>query len=383
MLIAAAVSVALFFAPAQPAAEKPLVTAERSPGQGIQPQTLVGGDGALHLLTYHGDARGGDLFYQRRESGGAWSKAQRVNSTPGSAVAVGNSRGGQIALGHDGAVHVAWNGATTGKPKGEGSPMLYSRLTGGADAFQKQRNLMTRSRELDGGGSVAADSNGRVYVVWHGLPSDPKAKGESDRRVFVAASTDDGATFAPEEPVSEGVNGACGCCGLRAAALPDGALLILYRAAGERVNRDMRLLRSCDGAKTFADVRLDPWKLDTCPMTTASAAPLRPGAVAAWETQQRIRWATLRADGKPVEAHDVATGGKGQRYPAVAVDAAGRVMVAWTEGMRWNTGGKACWQVFDSAGKPIADAAGEVEGVAPWGLVAAAPRPGGGFFVFY
>ena len=34
--------------------------------------------------------------------------------------------------------------------------------------FEPQRNLMQETFALDGGGSVAADAEGNVYVAWHG-----------------------------------------------------------------------------------------------------------------------------------------------------------------------------------------------------------------------
>jgi hypothetical protein len=54
----------------------------------------------------------------------------------GSALAIGTIRGGQIAIGRGGRIHVAWDGSSVVRSKGplnpeagqRGSPMLYSRL---------------------------------------------------------------------------------------------------------------------------------------------------------------------------------------------------------------------------------------------------------------
>jgi hypothetical protein len=46
--------------------------------------------------------------------------------------------------------------------------MLYARLNDGRTAFEAQRNVMQFAAGLDGGGTVAADSQGRVFVAWHG-----------------------------------------------------------------------------------------------------------------------------------------------------------------------------------------------------------------------
>src|SRR4051794_1753465 len=191
------------------------VTLSKTPAGGIQPQAVLDAKGNLHLLCFQGEAKGGDLMYVRREAG-KFSQPQRVNSQDGSAIATGTIRGGQLALGKDGRIHVAWNGSGAAEPKNPimGVPMMYARSNGGGTGFEPQRNLMTKSAVLDGGGSLAADRNGNVYVAWHGLGAD-LAKGEENRKVWVAISNDDGKTFAAEKSAWNEKTGACGCCGMR------------------------------------------------------------------------------------------------------------------------------------------------------------------------
>lgn len=180
----------------------------RVPASGIQPQAAIDSRGTLHIVYYTGDPHHGDLHYARSEDGGAnFSPALPVNQG-GSAISAGTIRGAQIALGKGGRVHVTWNGANnngplnadSGKP---GAPMLYSRLNDSGTAFERQRNLMFHSFGLDGGGSIAADSDGNVYVSWHGIGM-PEAKatgkeGEGRRRVWLTKSEDDGKTFSTEK----------------------------------------------------------------------------------------------------------------------------------------------------------------------------------------
>jgi hypothetical protein len=101
-------------------------------------------------------------------------------------------------LGKNGRVHVAWNGSSKAQPKNPfgHSPMLYTRLHDAGTAFEPQRNLMQVSDLLDGGGTVAADSAGNVYVAWHGVSK--VARGEVSREVWLAHSTDEGKTFGQE-----------------------------------------------------------------------------------------------------------------------------------------------------------------------------------------
>ena len=86
----------------------------KTPDGGIQPQAVADGRGTVHLLFFRGDPMHGDLFYAKRNPGqtGGFLLPIRVNSEAGSAIATGTIRGGQIALGPKGKVHVAWNGST-------------------------------------------------------------------------------------------------------------------------------------------------------------------------------------------------------------------------------------------------------------------------------
>src|SRR5690349_10003390 len=85
------------------------VTTMRVPDGGIQPQ-VVEKDGTVHLLYFSGAPEKGDLYYVRsRNYGQTFSRPIRVNQAPGSAIAVGNIRGAQLAVGKNGRVHVAWN----------------------------------------------------------------------------------------------------------------------------------------------------------------------------------------------------------------------------------------------------------------------------------
>jgi hypothetical protein len=231
----------------------PRVTVLETPDGGIQPQAVVDARGTLHLIYFKGEEGAGDLFYVRREAGKErFSEALRVNSQPGSAVAIGSIRGGQIALGKAGRIHVAWNGSV--------KAMNYARLNDAGTAFEEQRNLMQGTAILDGGGTVAADDAGNVYVAWHALKAGGE-RGEDKRQVWVARSTDEGKTFSKEAPAWAEPTGACGCCSLRAFADGKGSVYLLYRSANAGVNRDTYLLTSTDKGKSFLGARIHKWKV--------------------------------------------------------------------------------------------------------------------------
>src|SRR3954462_14168986 len=185
------------------------VSLVRVPHGGIQPEAVVDARGVLHLLYFFGsDARAGDLFYVRsNDEGTTFSAPIRVNSQEHSAIATGTIRGGQLAIGADRRVHVAWNGSDQATPRGlinpatgqPSSPFLYARSNAEGTAFEPQRNLTRRSYGIDGGGSIAADAAGNVYAVWHALAVGG-ANGEDHRLVWIARSHDNGVTFDQEQP---------------------------------------------------------------------------------------------------------------------------------------------------------------------------------------
>ena len=245
-------------------AQEPAVAVVRVPNAGLQPQVAIEPGGVLDILYFSGNPKGGNLFFVRsKDHGKTFSRPMQVNSQDESVTAMGTIRGGQLAAGKRGRVHVAWNGSGSALPAGpvnpeaaakpgmhsmHGMPMLYTRLNDQGTAFEPQRNLMQQTFGLDGGGTVAADRSGNVFVAWHGKRKGA-AHGEAGRQVWVAASHDDGKTFATEAPAWKEPTGACGCCGMSIFAANDGTVFALYRSATDNVHRDIYLLASKDHGK--------------------------------------------------------------------------------------------------------------------------------------
>src|SRR3954469_17833884 len=223
------------------------------PEGAIQPQAVVDASDMIHVVFFTGQPGGGDQYYVKlARDGHRLSPPVRVNSIEGSALATGSVRGAQLSLGRNGFIHVAWHGS---KAHGEPSdiPMWYARSADGL-RFDAQRSLSRRSKNLDGG-SVAADRSGRVAVVWHATGDTP---GESHRTVYIAKSSDDGATFSAEAPATSAPVGACGCCGMRALFDRNGALHVLYRLATDEKRRDTACLM-IQGTTARSPVRIHPW----------------------------------------------------------------------------------------------------------------------------
>ena len=355
------------------------VTLQRVPNGGIQPQAAVDRNGSTHLIYFKGEPGGGDVFYVRQDTGQtAFSKPLRVNSQNGSAIAVGTIRGPQFALGRNGRVHVAWNGSQDATTHA-GTPMLYARLNDAGSAFEPQRDLITFTTGLDGGGSVAADDAGNVYVIWHASkPSNDQ--GEAGRAVYVARSADDGKSFGKETLATSVPTGACGCCGLKAFADRQGNLLALFRSASDQTNRAETILISRNHAADFEIAYAHPWNIATCVMSSAFLSETKTGVLAAAETHERVYF--IRVDPKSGKVSEPVSPPTKGKHPVAVGNAAGETLLAWTEGTGWQRGGAVAWQLFDAHGQPSADK-GRAEGVPVWGLVAAVTKADGSFVVFY
>jgi hypothetical protein len=375
------------FAASPTALHRPLISVIRVPHGGLQPEAVVDGGGALHLLYFAGDPKHGDLFYVKsRDYGLTWSTPLRVNSEIGAAMALGTIRGGQISIGRNGRVHVAWNGSSIVQSKGPlnpesgqlGAPMLYSRINDSHTAFEPDRNLMNRTFGLDGGGTVAADSAGNVYVGWHGK-TPGAAAGEAGRQVWVAVSHDDGASFLPERAAGREPTGACGCCGMAMFADKMGTLRVLYRSATENIHRDMYLLTSIDEGRSFSGSKLHTWDINACPMSSMAFSEGNGTIAGAWETGGQIYFENLTtANAAPVSAPG---DGKGRKHPRIAIAPNGEMLMVWTEGMGWQRGGSLAWQLFDVSGKLAGDIRTQI-GVPAWSFGAVVAKPTG-FVVLY
>ncbi len=372
----------------------------QTPGGGIQPQAVTDGRGVVHVLYFRGEARGGDLFYTRWNAASEqWSSPMQVNRRAGSAVAAGTIRGGQLALGRGGRVHVVWNGSAKAAPPtpAHAFPVLYTRLDDRGTAFEPERNLMRVSSVLDGGASVAADREGRVYVGWHaqaagrGSAEAPHGGGAGHgggdhsqaRQVFLARSLDDGRTFAPERPVDTPSLGACPCCGVRMLADRAGGVHLLYRASEGGVNRDMVLLSAPAPGERFVSRRLDAWAIRTCPMSSASLWDAERALLAAWETQGQVHFAALDGrTGKPSAVVTPEGAGGTRKHPVVVRRKDGQTLLVWTEGTGWQRGGALAWERFDRDGRVLGRRR-LANAVPVWGLPTAATLPDGRFLVIH
>jgi hypothetical protein len=366
----------------------------RVPAGGIQPR-VAQGDGTLHLLYYVGENTGGDLFYATSTDNAAtFAEPVRVNSQPGTAMSAGTIRGGEIARGGDGRIHVVWNGSGAARPKGplnpeqpddspyNGIPFLYSH-SDGKGGFTAQRNLMNYTFALDGGGTVAADEEGNVYAAWHASAPD-SAPAEAGRQLYLARSTDGGETFGEEAPISDAAQGACGCCSAHLFTGAGGKVAAFYRTAREVENRDGFLLTSTDYGKSFQSSMLQHWQISACPMSSASFSEGPAGLFVSWETDGQVWFAPIDIESGKMTAEPIPAPGEksARKHPSLAQNAKGEILLVWTEVGGWGQGGTVYWQLFDKTGQAL-ELRGSADGLPAWSFAAAMALPNGQFAVLY
>lgn len=317
----------------------------RLPQDALQPRTAALGDGTTAVVYFHGDPKAGDVKITTLDDSGKVGGTVQVSTLETRAVAMGTVRGPAIAVGARGTRHVLWHGTAGSAADGKGSALYYVHMNGGGMPSEVQ-DMMGGTTALDGGAAVAANAQGHVWLVWHGLPAG--GKGEPARRLYLRHSLDNGATFTEPWAVKGEDQGICGCCGLAAVLLPDGSLHVLYRAAENVSQRGARLIHlpADANASTVPVVApQDQWNMPGCPMTTAAFLQDKAAAVPAWVTQYQLSfqdWAPQLAT--PAEAP--------RNHPRMARNGAGETLLAWTEGATWGKGGELVAQLFSAHGTP-------------------------------
>jgi hypothetical protein len=102
------------------------------------------------------------------------------------------------------------------------------------------------------------------------------------------------------------------------------------------------------------------------------------GVVAAWETDGQIYFASLKPGTESFTKPQAAPGtGRECKHPALAVNAKGETILAWTEGTGWERGGALVWQVFDQSGTATEDRGRSDGGIPVWGLPTVVATDGG------
>lgn len=350
----------------------------RLPDGALQPRTASVGDGSTAVVFLQGNPQASEVKIATLSSAGTLDTVTTINTPTTQAVGMGTVRGPSLALGREGVRHVLWHGKNGSASSGKGSALYFARVdvSGKASA---PLDMLGTTTALDGGASITANTQGDVWIVWHALPAGKE--GESERRIFVKHSSDNGITFSEPWPIKGEDMGVCGCCGLATTTDTTGALYVLYRTAERTSQRGARLLSLPPKATSNsmpALLKKDRWDLAACPMTTAAWLPTSKGANAIWITEFKINYAGQGLEGINLSP---TTSKAMQNHPRVARNTAGEMLLLWTEGSMWGKGGELVTQNLSANSKPLSTP--QKQPLPTWSYGACAALPDGRFAVIY
>ncbi len=296
------------------------------------------------LLAWVGETEGrADVYLARVSADGEPSAPVRVNDLPGDA-APHEQAPAQVGVGPEGNVYVAWQNNTPVEGRRfPASDLRFARSTDGGLSFEPAITVNDDAGGLPASHTfhdltVAAD--GTVYVSW--IDSRERARREAEGggeagaalpgpEIRIARSNDGGRSFGRSVVVDRD---ACPCCRTSVAVAPDGTVYVAWRKVHDGNVRDIVVARSEDGGRTFASpvrVHADGWVIDGCP----------------------------------------------HAGPAIGVDSAGRLHVAWYTGREGRQG--VFYAVSEDGGRSFGPRVALVEGEwVPVSLVRLAVDPRGG-----
>ncbi len=305
--------------------------------------------GAFVAAAWGASAAGkADVFLAvSRDGGHTFGEPVRVNGAAGEARVSGEIAPRVAVVPRAGAsdpeVVVLWNAKDTT------THIKVARSRDGGRTFAAALPLQPPGTPGDRGWqALAVDARGIAHALWldhRGMAGGAKSgehKGEHDGVVMAQRSglyyATDAGGVARERELLKGV---CYCCKTALAAGPDGALYAAWRPVFEGNYRDMGFTSSKDGGKTFSPlvrVHQDGWSINGCPDDGPAMAVDASGAVhLVWPTvsggtEGALLYAISR-DGRsfstPVRVPTL--GGPKPSHPQIAIDGAGRVVIAWDE----------------------------------------------------
>jgi hypothetical protein len=284
----------------------------------------------------------GDVYVaMSRDGARTFGSPVRVNANPGEARVSGEIAPRvtlSLPKGTVPIVSVAWNA------KDNGAEIKTARSTDGGRTFEPAISLQARGAAGDRGWqAAAADANGNLHVMWldhRGMAAaagHAAHTGEEDGAVMAQRSSLYYRGGAAERELFKGV---CYCCKTALAIGPKNEIYAVWRHVFPGNLRDIGFTMSRDGGKTFSPllrVAEDGWSINGCPDDGPAMAIDAAGTIhLVWPTVKNDAGVILYATSKDGAAFSAPVrvptlGSPKPLHPQVAVDAGGRVVIAWDE----------------------------------------------------
>jgi hypothetical protein len=293
------------------------------------------------------DGKADVMLAVSRDAGRTFSAPVRVNAVAGDARVSGEIPPrvmlGPRSGGGDPLVTVVWNA------KDRGTEIKTATSRDGGRTFAAATSLQRPDASGDRGWQAATlDARGTLHTIWldhRGLATDTKASsaGHTGEHDGVAMAQKSGLYYrsvgsATERELFKGV---CYCCKTAMATGAKGEIYAAWRHVFVGNMRDMAFTVSRDGGRSFEPlvrVHEDKWSINGCPDDGPAMAVAPSGSIhLVWPTVLNGTVGALHyswsKDGRsfttPVRVPTM--GAPKPSHPQIAIDARGRVMVAWDE----------------------------------------------------
>jgi hypothetical protein len=181
---------------------------------------------------------------------------------------------------------------------------------------------------------LAVAPNGDLYAAWLDF-RDPNNTAPGTAHVYLAKSSDKGATWGKNIPVA---NNVCPCCRPAIAFGAGGEVFVAWRNVDAGDMRDMTLAVSSDNGASFGKPVLmanDNWKISGCPHTGPQLVVKGKRLYAAWHSEGdganagiRVVWSddNGKTFSKPVIASGVVND---TNHPSLSLSEDGRLLLAF------------------------------------------------------
>lgn len=311
------------------------MTADRKARAVVGPSVRIDDEGRISLTWVEEDTDVRSVLYAPiDEARGSLGRPVRVNS----ATEVPYSRQeapALVASGDDVLVTWAVTHPKVTPDKPFSNDLRLSRSTDGGKTFLPSV-LVNDDDQVIGHSfdSLHMAPDGVIHVAW----IDGR-EGKKESGTFVTRSTDHGRTVLKNLKVDENT---CVCCRTSVTTGPDGTLYVAWRKILPGDLRETVVARSTDGGKTFTEPVIaghDKWVFPGCPHRPASIGTDRRGRLyVVWYTEgsdetPAIYLAYSDDKGETFSPKHRLNVSKGTfpDHPQMAVDAEGRLAIAWEE----------------------------------------------------
>ena len=284
----------------------------------------------LYLLAVHGGHEQSQLGLSVSGDGGDSFEPPVPISEPGAAVSSHGENSPSVAFNGTDAYALWEQGSAEG-----GTELMFARSLRFGRKFEKPIRVTDKARPSSNAFShLSVAPNGEIYAVWLD-GRNPRAEAPGTSSVFLAKSTDRGATFGRNIEVASGV---CPCCRPVVAFGEQGEVYVSWRHVFKGDVRDIVMATSRDGGAAFgAPVRVadDNWKISGCPHSGPSVARKGGRLYVTWFSEGvskdagvRVAWSDDGA--KTFSRPAIVSGGVvDANHPALSISEDGRVLVVF------------------------------------------------------